>query len=498
MQQQVSGLNLAIRNHPSRLAWGAAAMMILATSACQAPPQKKNPKTTVDSVAVEEYEKLAYDLQSFGDFFQATLDRAATDIERQASTKQQRRAAATWRLRMVALFRSTAYEVDLTRGLLDVWSLCRRMLDYFQTTEGRTLFGREGGPIALAAAKDIVTGVEELARKHIPPELFETTQEQVEEFSREHPLSSDFSESPDVDFSDRTVPSGEWQRILSLPFRSISSVTVGGAPEAIREFSRSVDRFTDVVEDIPASARWQAQHLAMNLEELPSMVSATASVKKIADSTEEITKIAEEMPQRWREQAEVLLATVEDAQPQLQTTLGQAQRSADSIQSAAREAKDMLSGVDTASKELTRAADAVTLTMQEIRALVAGSRKDQKSETGSGTEQVDPSIHPSPAQTEKDKSFSFQAVTESAAELGDTTEKLRQLLTDVRGFVESETTDQQTNLGKALNAAAAEFQGIIDHAAKRAVQLLGLFFTLLVVYRLIRMKMEVVRPAATS
>jgi len=252
------------------------------------------------------------------------------------------------------------------------------------------------------------------------------------------------------------------------------------------------------VEEIPASSRWQLQLLAMNLEEMSSVVSATAGIKKIADSTEEITRIAEEMPQRWREQAEVLLATVDNSQPQLQTTLGQVQRSADSIQGAVREAKDMLSGVDAASQELTRAADAVTLTMQEIRALVAGSRKDQKTETGSGTEQVAPSFHQSPAQTEKDKSFSFQAVTESAVELGETTDKLRLLLADVRGFVESDTTDDQANFSKALSAASTEFQGIIDHAAKRAVQLLGLFFTFLVVYRLIRMKMEVARSGTTS
>jgi len=496
MQTQVSGLNLAIRNHPSRLVCGAIVMVILATSACQAPPQKKKPKTTVESVAVEEYEKLAYDLRTFGDFFQATLDRAATDIERRAATKQQRRAAAEWRLRMVALFRSTADEVDLRRGLLDVWSLCRRMLNYFRTAEGRTLFGREGGPIALAAAEDIVTGVEELVREYVPPEHFETTQEQIEEFSREHPLSSDFSESPDVEFSDST--SGELERILSLPFRSISAMTVGDTPEAIREVSRSADRFTDVVEEFPASTRWQLQLLAMNIEELPSVVSTRANIEKIADSTGEITRIAEEMPQRWREQAEVLLATVDNSQPQLQKTLGQAQRSADSIQGAVREAKDMLAGVGTASQELTRVVDASTLLMQEFRSLVTDSRTDQKGETGSGLKQVDPSFQQSPGQTEKGKSFTFQAVTETATELGETTDKLRQLLADVRGFVGRDTTDEQADLGRALNAASAEFQGIIDHAAKRAVQLLGLFFILLVVYKLIRTKMDIVRSATTS
>ncbi len=494
MQQQELGFNIAISNRPSRLGCGAVVMVILATSACEAPQQNKTPRTTVDSVSVEEYERLEHELQAFGDFFQARLDRAATDIERRASTKQRRRAAATWRLRMVASFRSKANEVDPRRALLDVWSLCRRMLDYFQSTDGRTLFGDEGGRIALAAAEELVARMEELVLEQISPELFQTTREQIEDFSREHPMSSDFSESPGVDFSDSRAPSGELQRLLGMPFK----LFVGDTPEAIVQLSRSVDRFTDVVEEVPASSRWQAQLLAMNIEEMPSVVSTTTSIKTIADSTEDITRIAEEMPQRWREQAEVLLATVDKSQPQLQKTLEQAQRSADSIQGAVREAKDMLSGVDTASQELTKAADAVTLTMQEIRALVAGSRKNKNGATGSGTEQVDPSVQQSPAQTQKANSFSFQAVTESAAELGETTDKLRQLLADVRGFVGRDTTDEQADLGSALNAASAEFQGIIDHAAKRAVQLLGLFFILLVVYRLIRMKMNVVRAPATS
>ena len=52
MQEQVSGLNLAIRNHPSRLACGAVVMVILTTSACS-PLAQVVSESPIDSVSGE-------------------------------------------------------------------------------------------------------------------------------------------------------------------------------------------------------------------------------------------------------------------------------------------------------------------------------------------------------------------------------------------------------------------------------------------------------------
>ena len=91
------------------------------------------------------------------------------------------------------------------------------------------------------------------------------------------------------------------------------------------------------------------------------------------------------------------------------------------------------------------------------------------------------------------KSFSFQAVTESANALEQTTTRLQGLLTDLQLFVDGKS------LSRESTAVTAAFQGAVDHAAKRSAQLLVLFFVLLISYPFVRtfIQRAVRRPTGT-
>ena len=88
-----------------------------------------------------------------------------------------------------------------------------------------------------------------------------------------------------------------------------------------------------------------------------------------------------------------------------------------------------------------------------------------------------------PGKPTKDTRFSFQAITESANALGETTGTLQSLLGDVRELLDSQSISQETD------AVALAAGGIVDRAAKRIAQLLLLLFVLLLVYGVIRGKL---------
>ena len=87
-----------------------------------------------------------------------------------------------------------------------------------------------------------------------------------------------------------------------------------------------------------------------------------------------------------------------------------------------------------------------------------------------------------------DTSFSFQAVTKSANSLGATAEKLRELLGELRTFVEGGSISTKTgsidsHMRGTIDSATVQLRGVVDHAAKRLAQLLLLAFVLVIVYQ---------------
>ena len=90
-------------------------------------------------------------IDEFVDYFQATVEQAAMDLERKSSTREHRRETALWRVKSVSQCREAADQNDPWEALVDVWTLCRRMLDYFETGTGKTKFGENQG-LAVAAA----------------------------------------------------------------------------------------------------------------------------------------------------------------------------------------------------------------------------------------------------------------------------------------------------------------------------------------------------------
>ena len=480
----------------------------------------------VRSVPESAREDLRIGLQEFLDFAQASVDSAAMEIGRKSVSRDHQRAAVLWRTRVVALVKSVANNEDAREGLLDVWAMCQILLNYFEAGDGRSMFG-EHQPIALASAKQILAAAEHLAVRFVPEDLYPKAKEQVIAFAAEKPLTGMFSVQSNEQLSDDTASESIVTRIIGIPFAPLTALKgVGEAPKSISDIGHAVDRFTETVKDLPGDARWEVQLLAMNLEELSSVSESVASLKRISESSSRFTQVLDDMPRKTREEAEVLLARMDESQPGLRSTLAEAQRTVEQIRAASLDLKDLaaeanstVSNVREASVALERAANAVTVTAQEVLKFIPASKKDETGQIIGAppkkTERDGPVDRPESPGLEsgqdtaapdagpaKDTSFSFQAVTTSAEALGDTVGRLQQLLVDLRGILDSGVVPENVSaldiqLGQSVEATSLRIEGIVDHVAARAAQLMALLFGLLIVYCWIRFKVRPV-PAASG
>lgn len=471
-------------------AWAA---LLLATSlcGCTGQPSQTRPQIGPQQYAsAAEKNEVAEKIRGFVDYFRGTVERTATELEQKATSREQRQVAALFRVRLMAQCRTAANQADSGEALLDLWALAYRTLDYLSTGEGRQLFGDQQA-VALRAADEIRTAIDEIARKSLAESAFDRARQDVVTYARQNPMREGFSVQPAENFSD--IPQGErvLQQLVAIPLAPIAALGgVSRTPESVHAVARSVDRFSDTVEDFPANSRWQLQLLGTSLGQTPQFMDAMDSVRqfsdssaRMADTTAEFVEVVKQMPREVRTEAETVLDRVDASQPELRTTLAEARETV-------VETRTTLGSVEEASQALEKAAQAVQGTAQEILKFVPASMKD---ETGQIIGER-PEAHEDNA-AQEDTKFSFQAVTRSASELGDASDKLRGLVADVRSLLDtkplsSEVGAVETQLHIATDLASSSMRGVVDHAAKRAAQLLLLFFVLLVIYRLLNRRLQ--------
>jgi len=471
---------------------------------CVAQPSANRPQIAPYELAQTDGKtEMEERIRGFIDYFRSTVDRTATEIEQKAASRDVRQAAAVFRVRLGAQCRAAADQADPGEVLLDLWTLTYRLADYLSTGNGAQVFGDQQ-PVALRAAREIQAAIDELARKSIADKSFDRVHQDVITYAREHPMQEGFAGQPVEYFSDKPQGRNALQQLIEIPLAPIVALGgVGRTPESVHAVARSVDRFTDVVDDFPANARLQIQLLGTNLSRTPEFSDTMASVRQFSDNSTRLVDVAETMPKSLRTEAETLLDRVDKSQPELRSTLGETQRTAGAISSASAdirqttiEARTTLAGVQEASQALEKASQSVGATAREILKFVPASMKDETGQIiGETPAEAEPAI------SSEDTSFSFQAVTRSADALGQTTDKLQSLLAELKAFLDGnllsrEVGNVDAQLRTATDAASLSVRGIIDHIAKRTAQLLLLFFALLVVSRLINRRPKPAKPAS--
>lgn len=412
-------------------------------------PETFRQETAGDMVRQE----LRADLDQFGSLAERTVRLAAERIEEQTPSRAERKAAVKWKLTMTRRYREALGNTDPVAALVDTWSLCKQMVDYFETGDGKDSFG-DRQPIATAAARDLLDEIEKIAERRIQPARLPSMREQVAAHAGETPLRGDFSQPVAAQRLSR-LETGRamlnW--IINVPLSPLGTLhRINETADAIRQATRVAARVAEIADDLPTNVRWQLQLLAMKIEEMESVRRALADFSKIADSAARLGRVSEDLPGRLHREADLLLASIDERHSQLRGTLAEANRTADAVQETA-------AGVAEAGRAWEATAKAVGAAAQEMGALKSG-----------------PGAASEPPAADAAEPFDINAYAATAKALEEATRELRGLTADVRGLLASD------EVAERLGDMDARTRGITDHVAWRGAQLLGLAFVLAMLY----------------
>ncbi len=461
-------------------------------------------------------EELAAALDDFQDYYATSIRQAAGDLDAATTDPAIRKNTLLWQVRMIAACQTILKQEDALKAFLDVWTLCIRMRQYFEDGDGRGLFGPHQD-IAVRAARQIEADIERIGRMLLPEDRLAKAREDVRSFARANPIRGTFASTVA-----HTPPAGEdapntFQAILGLPlapFRVFEGVDRGA--EAIRDFTRVADRFTDQFEALPETTRWQLLLLLLDLQNDPTVSTSVASFERLSHSSERLSRSAETLPGQLRQEAEALLEQVDARQANIQTTLQQADRTATTVHQALEQVDRAAATLEETARSVAEAGRAWDETARTIgRTVREISNRPPNEATPAGERAFPPSPEPRRPAEAPPAPLGFDGgeardvgstrrsepppLLESVAgdkpdfeqtvrTLGDTAVELRRLAEQIRLLIESpqlsaHIREVDARLLGAVGATAEQARGVTDHAVGRLAWLIVLAFVLAAAYR---------------
>jgi hypothetical protein len=214
------------------------------------------PKTPVHSPLGKQVgkdlpiEALRIELYGYVDRFAGIVEFHADQIIVSSDDPEVRRNARLWKMNAIPAAQKAAFRFDPLAGYIDVWVLCKQMLQFFEEGgHGDDLFG-EWQYIAIDAALMSIKDIEasfRLAAQLDDDVASPDTQRSVDEFVARHPL--------DNLLFVRTSTAGLLARLTKDSNRG-TIAAVGRLEQSLGDLS---DRMNIYATHLPDQARWQAE-----------------------------------------------------------------------------------------------------------------------------------------------------------------------------------------------------------------------------------------------
>ncbi len=452
-------------------------------------------------------EDLRSALEEYDDFFESTIKQATTEIDARMPGPATRRITLTWKVRMIAANNAALKNADPLKAFVECWTLAVRMTQFLETGDGRNFFA-ENQTIAVEAARRIESDIERVGRSFLPADVFAKANEQVDTFAREHPMHDMFSDAVVRSPATREGIAGPLTSILNIPlapFRVAEGIDQGAS--AIRSLGDVGDRFTDVVEDLPESVRWQLQLLLLDLEQNDLLLSFLASFAQFSGSAAQLAETAQKLPGELRGQASALLTEIDTRQAGIQATLERAEKTATAVERTLQQVNAASASVERTGQSVAQAGRAWEGTARQIEQTIQNIRHDKYPLDGqppaTATSTASPLPPPAPVLSASpsasaaaatttapaDRPFEILDYRDTADALTAAARELRALTAEVRATVESQgLTDRLQDVnGRVLGVVdhtSLHARSLTDHIAWRAAQLILLVFVLAIGYRI--------------
>lgn len=300
-------------------------------------------------------EELKASLNKFEEFFTSNIKQSASEVDRQSTDIKHHKLTLMYRARLTSALHNMLEQDDPLVAFIDVWALSVRLREYLESGQGAELFGVYQ-EVAVNSSKQIEGEIENIARTFLSEAVFEETRKNINSFASANPIQGTFSKTMVYATETRPDRPSPFQSVVTLPlapFRAMEGVDRGAA--AIYKFSGTADKFSEVVEELPESARWQLLLFLYELEEANMTKSFLSSLETISESSKRIAETAEKMPEQIRLETSLLLEDIDDRQANVQTTL-------DKTAATAKAVEELIQRTDTLSKTLVETAKSIEAT----------------------------------------------------------------------------------------------------------------------------------------
>ena len=397
-------------------------------------------------------EELREELDNFGELFSATVQQTAEELGDTVKSKADERLRHQMRLRLMKTFYAMSEQDSPVAAFIEIWGFCVRLREYFEHGDGSSLYG-ESQHIAVSAAKRLEAKIESIGDMFLDDNTFIATKANIHGFAKGNPIEGRFSNL--VAYAMET-PKDEPNPFLSIlnvplaPFRVMEGVD--RTATAVHKLRDSAEQFSDIVEELPESARWELLLLLYDLEEMDMTTSLLDSIAKFSESSARMAEYADTLPKRLREELSTLIEEIDKKQLGLQGTLDKADKTIASVERAlvkGEEVADSLNrtadSVKNAAGAWEAAAGATTATLQEWIKI--------KSSPAKSSENAEP--------------FRIEDYQETAEAVTKAAEELKELAAEIQILAD----------GKNL-------ESLVDHIVWRAALLLALVLLLSFFYRL--------------
>ena len=436
-------------------------VVLLNFARCEKAAESPVVMTQQSGVDYESTYALADALDSFQDSFIASVEGAASKITQAASTRPQRLAAARWRLDMVSQCKKAIDDLNPRKALVNTWALCVQMKMFLESEQGKTIFGDFQG-IARDTADHLHNRIRDIAGRFLSPESMTALTTSVQNYAEKNPIGgktvNQFYASLGTSVTDSVI-----LNILKAPLAPLQTFgKINRGSDSLRDMVKVSERFSDIIEDFPASTRWQLQLLLSTLRDTESVDSVLTSLETLAESSRRFSQATENLPAELREQATTLIRQLDESQDGLQKTLSKAQ--------VTLEAADLtLARVE----RISESAEKWTAAVKQVEQLL---------------DEINSMMNRPRSENDNDRSFDVSEYTEAAAEIGKGAESIRNMLADFENVAGSQTLDDrirdlEKETQNTMDTAALRLEKLTNKTLLNLAAIVFLVFVLALIYR---------------
>jgi len=368
-------------------------------------------------------------LNRFEDFFVSSVKQGANELDTVMTDAKTQKLTLLWRTRCISSLHTLLEQDDPLVAFIDAWALSLRLTLYFGSGEGSQLFGPHQ-EIALSTAIRIETEIERIGQELLEQAMFEQTQRDLRAFAQANPMRGAFSKTLAYASEVKKGTPGPVETVINLPlapFRAIEGVDRTSV--AIRDFSNTAERFSDIVEELPESTRWQLLLLLYELEETEMVQSFLASLRQFAESSAALTETSEKLPGQIRAEVSDLIEQVDEKQANLQQTLERTEAASEALTELVAQVDVTAKTLSTTSKDVGQAGQAWQATVESIGATFKKAAPEQQTDPESKFELAELNAT---AQTITDAAVEIRRLNEElAANAGQFSDHTQRLTTDL-------------------------------------------------------------------